>query len=214
MNMMPPCATEKNWVWENKMTDTTTKTIDDIIAFHGGIDLSDIARSLGGIKRYQGRGISVAEHSILVAALCHKENPQASPELMLACLLHDAAEAYTGDIASPFKELIRRESTFNVETSEILIMRRIYDHLGITNYLSLSNIDYDTYNKRLDIIRKYDLESRKIEEREESIIDSFVGGFIENNLFEGEIFEYFGQGGDGDWWLRLVNRCINQIKGA
>lgn len=66
------------------------------------IIIQDIAYALSNINRYTGHSrprISVAYHSILVC-----ENlPQ---ELKLEGLLHDAAEAYLGDVSSPLKSLL------------------------------------------------------------------------------------------------------------
>lgn len=58
-------------------------------------NLSKICRFGGCIKPFY----SVAQHSILVAYL-------APPKLFKAALLHDAAEAYLGDVVKPLKELI------------------------------------------------------------------------------------------------------------
>jgi hypothetical protein len=66
------------------------------------IDIRDIAHSLARICRFNGHTYahySVAQHSILVA-----QNVPA--DLRLEALLHDAAEAYIGDIASPIKWVI------------------------------------------------------------------------------------------------------------
>lgn len=62
----------------------------------------DIAFALARICRFNGhtRGhYSVAEHSIRVAALVPAEH-------QLAALLHDAPEAYIGDVSSPLKALL------------------------------------------------------------------------------------------------------------
>lgn len=60
--------------------------------------LEDIAYPLARIARFNGhtlhREYSVAEHSIRVAAIV-------PPELKLPALLHDAHEAYIGDISRP-----------------------------------------------------------------------------------------------------------------
>ena len=64
------------------------------------IDIRDISSALSKICRYGGRlkdFYSVAQHSIIVSNLCE-------PEYALAGLLHDAAEAYIGDIISPIKK--------------------------------------------------------------------------------------------------------------
>jgi len=63
------------------------------------IHIKDIARGLSRICRFGGhvrQFYSVAEHSLRVAALC-------SPENRLRGLLHDASEAYLGDIVAPLK---------------------------------------------------------------------------------------------------------------
>ncbi len=61
--------------------------------------IDDIAHSLSLINRFNGAALfpySVAQHSLYVAKLL----PQ---ELKLQGLLHDAAEAYIGDMVSPLK---------------------------------------------------------------------------------------------------------------
>jgi uncharacterized protein len=63
------------------------------------INIRDIARSLTYLCRYNGhctRFYSVAEHCIHMAMF-------APPELKLLALLHDAHEAYCGDMTSPMK---------------------------------------------------------------------------------------------------------------
>lgn len=67
-------------------------------------DISEIAYALAQINRFCGhakRPYSVAEHSVLVATIAAGEG--ASTSAQLAALLHDAHEAYTGDVSSPAK---------------------------------------------------------------------------------------------------------------
>ena len=65
------------------------------------IHLEDLARHLSRLCRYAG-GVepfySVAEHSVRTAALC-------AGRWQLPALLHDAAEAYIGDIPGPVRRL-------------------------------------------------------------------------------------------------------------
>jgi hypothetical protein len=66
--------------------------------------IEDIAYSLSGQCRFVGHGdlrLSIAEHSVLVMRLLGKGYIQ--PRLKLLALLHDAAEAYLGDVSSPLK---------------------------------------------------------------------------------------------------------------
>jgi len=71
------------------------------------IRLEDIAHGLAFNCRWNGatkRYYSIAEHSLRVSRRC------VSPGMQLAGLLHDAEEAYWGDMIKPLKEIIRINS--------------------------------------------------------------------------------------------------------
>lgn len=67
------------------------------------IEIEDIARGLSNISRWGGQSrerISVAQHSCIVAHLApHPLRPVA--------LMHDATEAYLGDVIRPIKNIIK-----------------------------------------------------------------------------------------------------------
>lgn len=71
------------------------------------ITLWDISRALANICRFGGQCdyfYSVAEHS--VACMERAQAEGLSREVQLACLMHDAAEAFLGDVVKPLKILI------------------------------------------------------------------------------------------------------------
>lgn len=66
------------------------------------ISVEDIAHALSHICRYNGhiqKFLSVAEHSVMLSKLVPEE-------FAFAALMHDSAEAYTGDITRPMRELV------------------------------------------------------------------------------------------------------------
>ena len=68
------------------------------------IDIRSIAAALSKICRFGGhcpRFYSVAEHCMLATGLAKQDG--CSNEVLRAVLLHDAAEAYVGDMVKPFK---------------------------------------------------------------------------------------------------------------
>jgi hypothetical protein len=87
---------------ENSIRTFTGKVFDLKILDPDSICIEDIAHGLANTARFAGQLpvlYSVAQHSFHVAQSALKEN-------QLAALLHDASEAYLGDMPSPFKKLL------------------------------------------------------------------------------------------------------------
>jgi len=88
------------------MLTTGGRTVDLLNITPEDIDLADISWALAHICRFSGhvrRHYSVAEHSINVARLL--------PEpIKIYGLLHDAHEAYIGDISTPMKLALKAEA--------------------------------------------------------------------------------------------------------
>ncbi len=85
------------------------------------VDIVDIAHSLSNINRWIGHTnvpYSVAAHSIYVAQLIKKEGGSIPDQLW--GLLHDASEAYFGDIASPIKNSFPDLVHFEHKIQEII----------------------------------------------------------------------------------------------
>lgn len=88
------------------------------------VNLTDVAHGLSNTCRFSGqtdRYYSVAEHSILVAAIVF--NQTSDHFLALAALWHDAHEAYVGDIPTPLKRVLGGEYR--------IITNRIDDEVGV-----------------------------------------------------------------------------------
>lgn len=72
------------------------------------LQIFDIAWALAQVNRFNGHALrpySVAEHSLLVADIVEREMLQ-PPAAVLAALMHDAHEAYVGDVPTPVKHII------------------------------------------------------------------------------------------------------------
>ncbi len=106
------------------------------------ICLEDIAAALSKICRFGGHTnyfYSVAQHSLLVAQLAPKE-------LELEALMHDAAEAYLGDVIKPLKVLIADIYT------------------GIENKFMDCIIEkFNLDRQKLEAIKPYDMEALELE---------------------------------------------------
>jgi hypothetical protein len=100
------------------------------------IEIRDIAMSLSNICRYNGHvanPLTVAEHSVAVMVKLKsmtEKGKDYTPDAndLLAALLHDAPEAYLGDIHGPSKK--KPEFAFYREAEDRL-MELIYARFGI-----------------------------------------------------------------------------------
>lgn len=87
----------------NQIQTYTGKMVNPFALHPEDVDIHDIAHSLARTCRYGGHTfgyLSVARHSIWVSDLLAARG---HPELALTGLLHDASEAYLGDIPRPIK---------------------------------------------------------------------------------------------------------------
>ena len=72
------------------------------------IDLGDICTALSRLVRFTGHGIApwtIAEHSCVVGEIVRRST--SDPIMMRTALLHDATEAYIGDLSRPLKHALR-----------------------------------------------------------------------------------------------------------
>ena len=88
------------------------------------VDIKDISHSLALQCRFNGHCenfYSIAQHSVLVSKLVPKDQA-------LAALLHDASEAYIGDIIRPLKKFLPK-----FKKIELKIEKVIFEKFGVKN---------------------------------------------------------------------------------
>lgn len=92
------------------LVETFSHKIIDLTDIKAGdITLEDVVGGLANINRFNGRHneysspITVLQHSYAMYLYVKHMQPD-NKELAIACLIHDAPEAYTGDILAPIKE--------------------------------------------------------------------------------------------------------------
>lgn len=96
------------------------------------IEITDIAHGLARVSRWNGQtdgdhAFSVAQHSLVVEQVFRALNPSASPDWLLAALLHDAPEYVIGDMISPFKATLGDE----YKAVETRLQRAVHLRFGL-----------------------------------------------------------------------------------
>lgn len=108
------------FMWSRRYVDPLNLSPDDV-------DIVDIAHSLSRQCRYNGHCggfMSVARHSLWVSETLYGYDSQ----MQLWGLLHDASEAYIGDMVSPLKRSTEMQIFREVEDR---IHEAIAEHFGL-----------------------------------------------------------------------------------
>ena len=130
------------------MLTVTGATVDLRRPQAADISTLDVAHSLALTNRFTGhtsRPYSVAEHSLLVQEIMQREFGPMPPAAQLAALVHDAHEAYLGDISTPLKQAL---GGWALESVELPIWHAVQQHFGTT----LASRDYASIIKRCDLM--------------------------------------------------------------
>lgn len=146
------------------------------------VKMMDIITPLAMSVRYYGqigRFYSVAEHSVLVSRMAELDGDE---EAMIPGLLHDAHEAYTGDTASPQKDMIgwqmrsfesrmqtivRKGLGLPPENDEVWKRVRVYDiQLLHREVATLKSVMPDWYDPSLEGLVHPNIQVRGFEWRE------------------------------------------------
>lgn len=81
-----------------------------------------IAIALDSMRRFQGRGVSVLRHTFWVFELIRKQYPD-NHNLQLLALLHDAPEAFIGDIPAPILNSSKDLQVLHSRVSDSIFQR-------------------------------------------------------------------------------------------
>lgn len=101
---------------------------------HDSIELDDIAAALSRLNRFTGhtaRPYSVAEHSLMVTEILERDGGVRNPAVLLAGLMHDAHEAYTGDVSSPMKQQLDALTAGAWSREEARVQRHVLHRFGL-----------------------------------------------------------------------------------
>ena len=113
------------------------------------VDLDDIALGLAHTNRYNGRTpgpYSVAQHSLLVEALCFTD------EGRFHGLIHDAAEAYIGDMPTPLKNMMA-----NYRDIERRVEQRIFREFNFNPKSTLAEVKWaDRRAMVIEVVQMFD----------------------------------------------------------
>lgn len=151
---MPTSNPIDKYYWVGSIETASGKSVDLVNFTPDMVDLEDIAQSLSLICRYNGHlpgFYSVAEHSVRVSWWLRQN--QRSIQEQLSGLLHDAAEAYVGDMVRPIK---RMEGIGNLhQQMESNISKVIHETLGGVYPHSdyVHQADRELYNWEVENIR-------------------------------------------------------------
>jgi hypothetical protein len=91
-------------------------------------EIGEVAHSLSRICRFNGHTeatYSVAQHSLLVAQVVAETHP----DLAVVALLHDAHEAFLGDLSRPIKQLLRSLCGASFDTLEQSMQHQVISSL-------------------------------------------------------------------------------------
>ncbi|MCD8054765.1 MAG: phosphohydrolase [Lachnospiraceae bacterium] len=169
------------------ITTVTGKHFDPIEVESEKIDLQDIFHALSLICRANGHVkyfFSVAQHSINCSVEAHARGY--SGQVQLACLLHDAAEAYLSDVTRPLKASMKE-----YQKTEEYLLRCIWEkyldgELTEEEYEQIFEIDDDMLayefrelmpemisDRYKKIVSTPDVSCRKPEEVEREMFERF-----------------------------------------
>ena len=175
------------------------------------ININDIAHALSYLCRANGHlnsFYSVAQHSIN----CYFEAVATgySKDVQLACLLHDASEAYLSDLTRPVKKLIPQYQaiedkiqkliyeTFNVSDDSLYFVKGIDDALLFFEFKYL--LEEKVLNEEPELLSHPDFSQRDFQ----SVKKEFVRIFTQLTTTNTQTFKSVGIDGCKNGWMVAI----------
>ncbi|MEQ8441877.1 MAG: HD family hydrolase [Alphaproteobacteria bacterium] len=145
-------SVEKPRAWQRMLSG---RRLDLLNPSPVDIEIEDIAHGLSRVARWNGQttgdwAFSVAQHSVMVEALCVELQPSLRAAERLMALLHDGSEFVVGDMISPFKNAIG------------LDYREVEDRIQAAIHIRFG-LSARTPPKLKALIKKADLQAARIE---------------------------------------------------
>ncbi len=123
MNFVPSSIVAVNIAHGPTITLASGRVFDFLDPHGSDFDIEDVAHGLAHVCRYAGQCrdfYSVAEHSLLVSDVVD--------EYRFEALLHDAAEAFIGDVTRPLKQLLPEYKRIEAMVEDAVAKRFALDH--------------------------------------------------------------------------------------
>lgn len=116
------------------------------------VDIRDITAGLAHKGHFSGLTpffFSIAQHSVMVCDEFSSANPSADPRLKLLALLHDAAEAYLGDIIKPLKVRLPEFALWEENIQKAICARYEMDfssmHLVKSSDIFIQEVEFNAF---------------------------------------------------------------------
>lgn len=165
---------------KNCIETYTGKKIDLLNPKSTDIDIKDIARGLAMTVRFGGHlegFMSVAQHSFNVANLLHLD----PFHVQMYGLLHDAPEAYLGDVVRPLKYMLPL-----YHRMEKNMMKAILRGLGLHKKLVLTKKQLQVVKEAdngMLILERHDLKSKCVRKNGWTNYNKYHGGYKPMSIF-------------------------------
>ncbi|MDO5520825.1 MAG: phosphohydrolase [bacterium] len=167
------------------ITTFTGKKFDPVHPEVELIDIRDIAHALSMLCRANGHVkhfYTVGQHSL---ACYHEAEARGySEKIKMACLLHDASEAYLSDVTRPIKKTLPEYLVVEDKLQTVIWNKYLASPLTEEEEKKVFEIDDDM----LDYEFKH-LMPRELSDRYKNIVGNHDLSFVDPKLVEDQLFE-------------------------